>query len=191
MPSPPSLMPAAVVSRESDDRRTILLRSVEADLEGTGLATWEAQFCRWLALHGNTKRSRQIEVASALAGTTVTSQQLVHLRCRPAWKALWIKERDVETALKKAKADYSMLIEESASQYREMLGIAVRDKDVRAATALLTPLLDRAVPKKDETERAAPDVHIHLSVQQAKNLEAVPLDVSAEEVQAEFTVESE
>lgn len=189
MPSPAPLMPVAVVSREADDRKSILLRSIEADLEGIGLEPWEAQFCRWLALHGNTRRSRQIEAASALAGTAITSQQLVQLRCRPAWKALWIKERDVETALKKAKADYSMLIEESPALYRKMLEKAVGDNDVRAATPLLTGLMERALPKKDESDRAAPDVHIHLSVQQAKNLEAVPLDVSAEEVPAEFTVE--
>jgi hypothetical protein len=69
-----------------------------------------------------------------------------------------------------------------------MLDKAVGDSDVRAATGLLVPLLDRAMPKKEESAVKTPDLHIHLSVQQAKGLEATPLTVSAEEV-AEYVVE--
>lgn len=175
----------------AEDKRAILLRQVEADLEGADLEPWEAQLCRWVALHPNTKRARQMEVASALAGRDVPSQELVQLRCRAAWKALWIRERDVPNALAKAKADYASLIENSPTQYQRMLHEAVKAKDVRAATPLLVPLLDRAVPKHDDGDSGkTPSVHIHLSVAQQKGLEASPLDVSAEEVTvAEYEVE--
>jgi hypothetical protein len=190
MASSRKAQPAQSVARYTpeEDRRAILLKTVEADLNGSDLEKWEEQFCRWLALHGNMHRKRQIEVASALAGAEITSQQLVQLRCRSAWKALWIKERNVETALKRAKADFSVLIESAPAQYKKMLGKAIQAEDVRAATPLLVPLMERAIPKKDDSPSAAPSVHIHLSLAQAKGLESVPLDVSAEEI-AEFTVE--
>lgn len=185
-PRPPKPRPI-VPFRAEDDRQAILLKSVEADLSGSDLESWESQFCRWLALHGTTPRKRQLEVASALAGTTIVSQQLIQLRCRPAWKALWVKERNVETALKRAKADYSVLIEESPAQYRKVLKTALDADDVRAATPLLVPLLERSMPKKEEADVRAPSVHIHLSLAQAIGLDAEPLAVTAEEV--EYTVE--
>ena len=176
----------------AEEPRARLLRLIEEDLAGTGLERWQEQFGKWLALQGRVSKARQMEVASLLAGTTVTSQEIVALRCRPAFKALWIAERDVPRALDKAKADFSALIEESASHYKAMLDVALKDKDVRAATGLLTPLLDRAMPKKEESAVKSPDVHIHLSVQQAKGLESTPLDVTAEEVVTveDYTVES-
>jgi hypothetical protein len=195
VPRPPRIPPspesaARDLARATEDRKSVLLRSVEADLEGAELDVWEARFCRWLALQGNVKRSKQVEVASLLAGTQVSTGDLIALRCRPAWKALWVKERDVESALKKARADLSRLFDDLGGNYRKMLTRAVVDNDVRAATGLLTPLLDRAMPKREDGPTVVPDVHIHLSVQQAKGLESAPLDVSAEEVTvAEYTVE--
>lgn len=191
MPRPTS-SPSTALVPPAEEPRARLLRLIEEDLAGTGLERWQEQFGKWLALQGRVSKARQIEVASLLAGTTVTSQEIVALRCRPAFKALWIAERDVPRALDKAKADFSALIEESATHYKAMLDLAVKDRDVRAATGLLTPLLDRAMPRKEEGPKAAPDVHIHLSVQQAKGLESTPLDVTAEEVVTveDYTVES-
>ncbi len=162
----------------------VIGRQVEADLAGTGLEVWEDRFCQWLAMQpkNGLNLTRQAEVATYLAGTTVSPHELKALRLRPAWRARWADLRDVDRELRAAKAEFADLVRSAPAKYKKMLDKAVADDDVRAATPLLTPLLDRAMPKQTEENVMPRELHIHLSAGQARGLDAPAHVVEAEEV---------
>lgn len=173
-----------------EDKRSLLERQIEADLAGTGLDLWEDRFCQWLALQpmNGVPRKRQLEVASVLAGRELVSQELVQLRLRPVWRKRWSELRDFDTAMRRARTEYAGIIEDSPRLYRKMLAKVEKDEDARAATPLLVPLLERAVPKKEENAQPAA-LHVHLSIAQAKGLDQATMVVESEEIVPEFTVE--
>ncbi len=166
-------------------------RQVEADLAGTGLEVWEDRFCQWLAMQpkNGLNLTRQAEVATYLAGTTISPHELKALRLRPAWRARWADLRDVDRELRAAKAEFADLVRSAPAKYKKMLDKAVADDDVRAATPLLTPLLDRAMPKQSEAPVTNTSVHITLSTHQADGLTANEIVVEAEDVVVSAVVE--
>lgn len=174
----------------TDDRRSVLARQIDADLAGTGLELWEDRFCQWLALQpGNgVPRARQVEAAGILAGRDVIAMELVSLRLRPAWKKRWSELRDPDTILRYARTAYLGLIADSPRIYKKMLQKVEDAEDARAATPLLVPLLERAMPKREENAAPA-TLHVHLSIAQAKGLDQATMVVESEEITPEFTVE--
>lgn len=171
----------------ASDRLAVLGRQIDADLAGTGLSIWEERFCQWLALQpmNGVPLDRQSKAASYLAGTLVTKHELKQLRLRPAWREMWTSLRNVDLELKEARAEFSTLITEAPAKYRQMLEKAIADDDVRAATPLLTPLLDRAMPKQVDPVVTKTSVHITLSTHQAAGIDAKEIVVEAQDVVVE------
>lgn len=190
----PSLSHYLTPACTPDDRRSIIERRVEAELAGSGLEPWEERYCKWLALQPKVNRLQQVEVASVLAGRDVSRQELIQLRLSAPWRACWAEHREVDTALKRAKADLIEVIEKTPRRLEKALALAMDPTDgglpdVRAATPLLVAMVDRILPKKSEGETGLRSLHITLSVEQANGLDASAHVVEAEELAEVVSVE--
>ena len=178
-----SLMPTEMAMEKVAKLRA----EVEQEIAGVALAPWEKDYCHWLAVQSRPSKERQLEVASALAGTQLYPTELDRLRSRRAFRELWHRLRgEFEQEINEAKEKFASLLPKAAEVYERMIDKVDREEDVRAAPALLVPLLDRAWAKREEKAPVAPSVHIHLSTNQIAGLQAPVMVVEAKEVKPQL-----
>lgn len=184
------------VPLSSVDKRLILEREIELELQGT-LEPWQRTLCRWLAIHARTHLKRQCEVATVLAGRDVSAYELRQLKYKRAWRDAWTALRgEHEQQISEARDIYADLLPKAAQTYRKAVGkldkgLASQEPEavmsaVRAAPALLTPLIDRSWPRKQEGTGQPSAVNITLTVAQAAALHSEETVVESEVVEAEI-----
>ena len=160
----------------------------------TQLAPWEEQYARWVAMQvRRIPMDEELQVAGQLRGIPLTQGELRKSKRKPLWWKTYTDARaDVmEVQLQRAKAAAIDLIPTGVSVYGQAvsaLGDALKKaKDekadplpaIRAAGPLLTPLFDRALPKKHEAAEIAPRIVIQLSAGASQRLEAPQVQVTA------------
>ena len=165
-----------------------------AQIEGVDLADWERLFCLWLAQHPNRRKITQLEIATVLKGDPVTWSELLQVRQSPAFLTLLARERSFLGEIERAREGFLGNYPKAARVWGKSLTALEEELDtpgadklnaVRAATPLLTGVLDRLHPKKDDQAPAVTAVQINLTVQQAREMDAPEYVVNAEEVVVE------
>jgi hypothetical protein len=174
-------------------KRRRVQREANAILAGK-LEPWEEKHCRWLAeCEGNVSYPDQAFVCSSpeFAGRTVSVDEVKKLRDKRAWRNLKysIRAQRQEYA-DQAKSIINETLPEAASLHRRAIASLAAQPDgkldVRAIPSLTMPLLERAWPKKTETENRTTVVTINISATQKAGLDEQPIDVEAEVVEAEI-----
>lgn len=175
-------------------RRSKVARDASQIISGS-LEPWEEKHCRWLAeLEGrNIPYPDQAFVCSQRdwADRVVTTDEVKRLRDKRAWRTLKYAIRaGRQEHADLAKSIINETLPEAAALHRRAIAslAAAKDNaiDVRAVPALTMPLLERAWPKKIEQETRSTVVTINISATQQLGLDQEPIEVEAEEVEAEI-----
>jgi hypothetical protein len=178
----PALQPPQLAAA---DRLQVLRREIEMELQGEVLPQWAKDFCHWLSLHPSTRMPKQLEAATALAGTAVSYPELRLLKSQKAFREMWFRLRGAyEHEVNTAKEKYAKMAVKAAKIHDEMLDEVREKKDTRAAPPLVVPFLDRVWPKAAEGTTQATQVNITLSASQLAKLDEPEMEVSAEIVPA-------
>lgn len=179
-----------LVADKRAEKLALEAAEIRRELAGATLLTWQIEFCQWLAAHPGVKRQRQVDAASALAGTEISYTQLKSLKLTAAWRELWRRLRDIEKQeAAKAREKYATLLPKAAQAHEDALGALYDEagkmtlEAARAAPPLLGPLIDRAWPKQTgQPVTVATQVQIVLTPGQARGLNAPEFTVTAAEI---------
>jgi hypothetical protein len=162
------------------------------------LRPWEEQFARWLAFQsGRVDFGLQQSVAQRLAGKNLARSVIRRLRSNVAWRRAYEVARAelYDVRLKAAHGHAIALLTKGMLTYKKAVNALDRELTpdengkildplgaIRAAAPLLGPLLDRALPKKHESNTVATSISITLTPEQMVRLDAPQSVISGEEI---------
>lgn len=177
-----------LIPRPEPDERDRLV----AAIEGAHLQEWERLFCCWFAQHPKKRKATQLHVASTLKGDPVTWAELRDIRLSRPFIEHLHRERDFLREMQEARAGFIENYPLAATVWGKSLRALDAELDtdgadklnaVRAATPLLTSVMDRLHPKKDEHQGVSTAIQVNLTVHQAKYLDAPALGFDAQAIE--------
>lgn len=177
------LASTAVIPAEWTEAARIVRRRNASRLED-----WEREHCEWLAnAETSIPYSKQAIVCSGLAGREVTVAELKKLRDNRAWRSLkYSIKAQRQEKIDEARSIMNDTLPKAATLAQRAITEMLDDKapvDARAVPPLVAPFLDRAFPKKTETETRSTVVTINLSADQLRGLTAPTSRIEAEDAE--------
>lgn len=167
------------------------------------LAPWEEQFARWMAAQ-TTRVDHEDEetIVRLLVGHDLSRRALRQTKTKIAWKRVYQNARAevYEEQLKRAKGRAVSMMPKAMGVLGKAVAALDREFDrgfnpdgsvnkdvdllpaIRSTPPLLTPLLDRVIPRKTETSTTATTITVNLTPEQAAGMDAPIRVVTAEEV---------
>lgn len=162
--------------------------------ESDDLTPSEEMFARWLGEHSAVNRISADEEAKVVVicfGAPLSGNALKFIKRKPAFRKVLEDARIVaaELHMRTAKRRALQITPRAIKTYGkaiQKLDEALDGDDslaaLRTASGLLTPFLDRTIPKRTETSNVNTHVSITLTPEQAVGFNAPILTVEAEEV---------
>lgn len=173
----------ALVKALPDDELHGLLQSVAGTLTGP-----QRDFARWYVRHEGARIPDQLVELKELTGYEWSNDERKELFGSGAFRTYYLAIRE------KSKRTLAIRIEEVALKGVEALDWALdkaqHESDYRAIPNIVNPVLERAMPRRQDMSNAAPTVHIHISDKQAALMDSPAPIVEAEIISVEILGES-
>lgn len=158
------------------------------------LSPWEEQYAKWLALQVYRVSADEEDMAVRLLhGKSVSPNALRKIKRKLEFRRVYESARvEVnEIRLKTARSRAIAILPKGIKAYGEAIDVLrqeLKGKErlsaLRTAAGLLTPALDRTLPKKTEITTHATQVTVNLTAEQAAGMTSPIMVVEATEVQA-------
>lgn len=158
-------------------------------LEQSGLhplEPWQLEFCKWLAAHSRAKAKDQEQMASYLAGTTITWQAIRQMRGLKNFRNWYARYRaKIMQRIDDAREAFETTnVPKAIDAHAKAIDLALDANDFKAVASLAAPAIKALYRHMEETTEK-PLIVLTLGGGGA-DLDQPPIDVEYEELPAEL-----